>query len=127
MAAIHLYIRAAADPYRNAFDLNFDRPDIRLGFASRCLASPAKNRRPRDRIHHCRTNCNSSASEAAASLNWRRQPNNCCGDNPWRRANRTDRVPACHDLRDNPRLSSWCHFRRRTGSGKDLQPPDRSV
>jgi hypothetical protein len=59
------------------------------------------------------TNCNSSASEAAASLNWRRQPNNCCGDNPWRRATAQTESPLATISATIRALSSWCHFRRR--------------
>src|SRR5437762_215983 len=59
------------------------------------------------------TNGNSSASEAAASLNWRRQPNNCCGENPWRRATAQTEAPLATISATIRALSSWRHFRRR--------------
>src|SRR3979490_3037070 len=72
------------------------------------------------------TNCNSSASEAAASLRWRRQPNNCCGVNPWRRATAQTESPLATISATIRALSPLLHFRlrpapvktssRRTGS-----------
>src|SRR6185437_13751440 len=61
------------------------------------------------------TNCNSFVSKcfAADSLNWRRQPNNCCGDNPWRRATAQTESPLATISATIRPLSSSLHFRRR--------------
>lgn len=64
------------------------------------------------------TNCKSSDRErsAAASLSWRRQPNNCCGDNPWRRATAQTESPPATISATIRALSSSLHFRRKRRS-----------
>src|SRR5216683_6722795 len=108
-------VRAAAGPDRYAVDLNFDRPGIRLGLASRRFAPPTKCRRRRDQSATAGTNRNSSVSEcwAAVSLSCRRQPNNCCGDNPWRRATAQTESLLVSISATIRALSSSLHFRRR--------------
>src|SRR5436190_21518033 len=59
------------------------------------------------------TNFTSSEFPAAASLSWQRQPNNCCGDNPWRRATAQTESPLATVSATIRALSSLLHFRRR--------------